>query len=77
MNTHTHRFMARIFEGLLYQCNNPATLPFLHTMLVSITHVAKHPAVATWLATSVAWEFLMVMLNYHVVSLDAKLDGLK
>ncbi|KAF4466808.1 hypothetical protein FALBO_6334 [Fusarium albosuccineum] len=63
-------FAVRIIETVIRRWGDTNTLPFLHTLLVFMSHMTRFPAAMSHLEKTYPWKLTSLMLNSLLVSCD-------
>ncbi|KAK7416382.1 hypothetical protein QQZ08_012016 [Neonectria magnoliae] len=64
-------FVVRITETVIRRWGDTNTLPFLHTLMVFVNHVARFPAAISHIEGKFPWKLTALMLNSLLVSCEA------
>ncbi|KAJ4324005.1 hypothetical protein N0V84_004099 [Fusarium piperis] len=64
-------FAVRIIETVMRRWGDTSTLPFLHTVLVFMNHMARFPGAISHLEGAFPWKLTALMLNSQLVSCEA------
>ncbi|KAJ4167372.1 hypothetical protein NW754_011187 [Fusarium falciforme] len=67
-------FAVRIIETVMMRWGDVNTLPFLHTVLVFINHMARFPAAIARIERHFPWKRTSLLLNYLLPSLGPKYE---
>jgi hypothetical protein len=70
-------FMVAVYKIVVRRQGDPNTLPFLHTILTFMYHVARYPAAIFHLEKQFPWKLTAVMLNnlYRPCEFDLRIDS--
>ncbi|KAF4971241.1 hypothetical protein FSARC_1863 [Fusarium sarcochroum] len=63
-------FAVRIIETVVRRWGDTNALPFLHTILVFMSHMTRHPAAISYLENVYPWKLTSLMLNSLLVSCE-------
>ncbi|KAF4952455.1 hypothetical protein FSARC_12627 [Fusarium sarcochroum] len=63
-------FAVRIIETVVRRWGDTNTLPFLHTILVFMSHMTRYPAAISHLEKVYPWKLTSLMLNSLLVSCE-------
>ncbi|KAL6351740.1 hypothetical protein LRP88_14988 [Fusarium phalaenopsidis] len=64
-------FTVRITEAVMHRWGDTNTLPFLHTMLVFVSHMTRFPAAISHIEGMFPWKLTSKMLNFLLPSLGS------